>query len=572
MFYDLHMFVREKKSKDKTASMIQIVESQRVGAITKQRVIRYVGVGRTPEKIEQLKRLAEVLKAQLEDEFRSSKQSKKATPRFASIVGDSFALPKKPLVDLTNLKETARLTLGFHDVYGYLYDHLGFSNLFTRPHQREDAAKILREIVVARIANPLSKRASVELLQEKFGITLDLDDVYKMMDKMDATFYERIQQRALTETLKLTGGKLKVLFYDATTLYFESFVEDDLKRNGYSKDLKFNQPQVLLALLVTEGGLPIGYELFPGNTFEGHTLLPVLERLKERYQLEDVVFVADRGLFSDENLGLLEQGGFKYIVGARIKNVSKKLQDEILNFDNYRVIDPIVRPSKKAMEKPVQKIAQFVQGEGRSLVVHYSSKRAHKDAEDRRKAIEKLYKKLAKSKDPKSLLNNFGYKKYLEVEGAAKLVVNRSKIESAACWDGLVGLVTNMKEANPEQLLSYYRGLWQVEESFRINKHDLRMRPIYHWKPHRVRAHIAISFIAFVCVRYLEHFLSIRSKKLSPKEIRKSLSRVQASIIKDKKTDKTFLLSSQMSAHAKMIYRVLGIKVPGSIAEFFCGA
>lgn len=565
------MFVREKKSTDKTVSMIQIVENHRVGAKTKQRVVRYVGVGRTPEKIEQLKRLAEVLKAQLEDQARS-KQNRKTTPRFASAIGTLSVLPKKSLIDVSNLKETTRLTLGFHDVYGHLYDHFGFTNLFTRPHQRENDAKILREIVLARIANPLSKRASVELLQEKFGVTLDLDHVYKMMDKIDDLFCERMQQRALTETLKLTGEKLRVLFYDATTLYFESFSEDDLKRNGYSKDLKFNQPQVLLALLVTQSGLPIGYELFPGNTFEGHTLIPVLERLQERYQLDDVIFVADRGLFSDENLAHLEARGFKYIVGARIKNTSKKLQEEILNFDHYKTIAPMVRVGKKTKEVPVQKIAQFEQGKDRKLIVHYSSDRARKDEHDRKDAIEKLYKKLAKSKDPRSLLSNYGYKKYLEIEGKAKIVMNQLKIENAAGWDGLVGVVTNMKEANPEQLLSYYRGLWQIEESFRINKHDLRMRPIYHWKPHRVRAHIAISFIAFVCVRYLEYLLSIKERKLSPKQIRKSLSRVQASIIKDKGTGKTFLLPAEMSADAKAIYRLIGIKAPAGITEIYCGA
>jgi transposase len=564
------MFIREKKSKDKMTSVIQIVENHRIGSTTKQRVLRHIGTARNPEEVARLKGLAGVIKTQLENEM-LLKQSESAGPRFATQVGHLSTSSKGTFVDILQLRETDRRVLGIHDIYGSLYDQLGFTNLFTRPHQRKEAANILREIVLARIACPVSKRASVALLEEKFGVSLDLDHVYQMMDKIDEGFCERIQQRALSQTLKLTGEKLRVLFYDATTLYFESFTEDELKQNGYSKDMKFNQPQVLLSLFVTEKGLPIGYELFPGSTFEGHTLIPVLEKLKTRYQLEEVIFVADRGLLSEENLKLLEEKKFKYTVGARIKNVSKKLQETILNETNYKSIDIKWNPNKKQKEQPVQRIAVFEEKQGRHLVVHYHSERAKKDAHDRSKSIEKLYKKLSKSKDPKALLNNYGYKKYLEVQGNAKLGINEAKIEESARWDGLLGVITNITDSSPETLLMHYRGLWQIEESFRINKHDLKMRPIYHWSPHRVKAHIAISFMAFVCVRFLEYILSIRAEKISPEVIRKSLLQVQASILKDEASGKRFLLASPLSLEAKRIYKTIGIKTPAHTSEI-CGA
>lgn len=566
--YAVSMFIREKKSKDRTTSVIQIVENHRVGTTTKQHVLRHVGTGHTPEEIEQVKRIANVIKTQLENEA-ASRQTHQISPLFAKKVGKLKPLSEKLFIDISKVKEVARHILGIHDIYGFIYDRLGFSNLFTRPHQRENSAKILREIVLARIARPLSKRASVALLEEQFGIALNLDRVYQMMDKIDEPFCERIQKRALAETLKLTGEKLRVLFYDATTLYFESFTEDSLKQNGYSKDLKFNQPQVLLALFVTENGLPIGYELFPGKTFEGHTLIPVLEKLKERHQLDEVVFVADRGLFNEENLKALEEKKFKYIVGARIKNVSKKLQSEILNDENYKIVDS---HSKAASEKVKQKIATFEYSKKRKLIVHYSSERARKDEYDRHKAVEKLHRKLAKSKDPKSLLSNYGYKKYIEVNGEANLVLNQEKLENAALWDGLSGVITNISDISHEQILDHYRGLWQVEESFRINKHDLRMRPIYHWSPQRVKAHIAISFMAFVCVRNLEYLLSVQSQKISPEVIRKSLLQVQASVLEDQDTGKKFLVSSSASPLAKGIYRVVGVKMPTCTSEIQCGA
>ena len=172
---------------------------------------------------------------------------------------------------------------------------------------------------------------------------------------------------------------------------------------------------------------------------------------------------------------------------------------------------------------------------------------------------------MGKSKNPKSLLNNFGYKKYIDVKGDTEICINHKKVDADKCWDGLAGLVTNMKDCDTKQLLAHYRGLWQVEESFRINKHDLRMRPIFHWSPKRVQAHIGISFMAFVCVRYLEYRVSVQSQKLSPEEIRKALLQAQASILHDQKSGKRFLLPAKTNSNAQEIYRIMKIKMPKKI-------
>lgn len=176
--------------------------------------------------------------------------------------------------------------------------------------------------------------------------------------------------------------------------------------------------------------------------------------------------------------------------------------------------------------------------------------------------MQNFKKKLAKSKNPKSLLNNYGYKKYIEITGAAKITINHTKLEKDAQWDGLLGVVTNLTEVNAEQVLAHYRGLWQIEECFRVQKHDLKIRPIYHWTPQRIKAHVSITFMAFVCVKYLEYRLSVQSQKVSPEKIRASLMQVQATTIRDKQSDKNFILPSPINAIAKEIYRVLGIKIP----------
>ena len=281
-----------------------------------------------------------------------------------------------------------------------------------------------------------------------------------------------------------------------------------------------------------------------------------LKQLKKDYQLNQVIFVADRGMLSEENLIFLENEGFNYIVEARIRNLSQEAQRQILDESNYincKNIDGINR------------IATFKQENNRKFVIHYSGKRAIKDKHDREKAIEKLLKKLSKNKkDPKILLNNYGYKKYLTIKGTTELTVNQDKVAQDAKWDGLHGVITNISDISnisAEAILNHYRGLWQIEECFRINKHDLKIRPIYHWTPQRIRAHIAMTFMAFTCVRHLEYRVALQHKKLSPEAIRRELIHVQLSFLKHQQTGKRYCVPSNITHEVRKIYQVMGIKI-----------
>jgi transposase len=565
------MFVRTKRSLETNNTAIQIVENLRADGTTKQRVIRHIGTASTDEDISRLKQIAETVKNELES--KSLYQSKiNVSGQYGRLVGKTKAVSDKETVHIVKLEETNRSILGIHDVYGYIYDLLEFTNPFSRPARREYSAKILREIVLCRIAYPSSKRGAVEKLNDAFGVSLNLDRVYQMMDKIDDVFCDRIQERTLAATLRLIGTKLKILFYDATTLYFESFTEDGLKQNGYSKDMKFNQPQILLALFVTTDGLPVGYELFPGATYEGHTLKPVLEKLKKRYQIDEMVFVADRGMLSDDNLSYLEENNIPYIVGARLRSLSKNRQKEILAWGAK--VKKLEQEKEQNKEEDLEAIDKT---EGSSytnsmeinaskrIILSYQKKRAEKDRHDREKSILKLQQKLAKSSNPKNVISNYGYQKYLLIDGEATLRINEEKLNNEMNWDGLSGVYTNQTKLSDTEILSHYRSLWQVEESFRINKHDLSIRPIYHWTPRRVTAHIAISFMAFACVRHLEYRVKMQYKKLSPEIIRQELLKVQAEIIKDNATGKRYLLPSRISQEAKQLYRIIGIKPPDQI-------
>jgi transposase len=370
-----------------------------------------------------------------------------------------------------------------------------------------------------------------------------------MMDEIDDAAIEKLNDLTYGHTKRLFPEPIDVLFFDCTTLYFESFIEDEFKRNGYSKDLKFNQPQVLLALMATKEGLPVGYQAFPGDTYEGRTVIPILQRLRERYAIDRVIFVADAAMFSKDNLTALEaleENRVEYIVGSRIHNLPKKLKAQVVDETNYHEVEPGWRIGRFAYK-------------GRTLLVSWSEARARKDARDRDQAIARAKKKLEKHKNPKEYLSGYGAKKYLSVSPGATIALNESKIEEDRRWDGLHGVITSAKGLSEKDIVAQYHQLWFVEESFRITKHDLKTRPIFHWKPERVRAHIAICYIAYALVRYLEHRVRLQYVSRSPEVIRQTLIRVQTSILYDKQKKLRYALPSRMSQDAKKIYQFMGI-------------
>lgn len=553
------MFIRIKKSKNSPKCSVQIVESKRVDGKVKQKIVKHMGTALEGEELESLKALAESVKLSMEQ---SGQLPLFADDEPVSPMGNeiktSDADREAFAVNLLDIKEEKRVIKGIHDVYGKLYDELGFNGIIGNPARNKRSIEALKEIVLARVANPDSKRGSVLNLEANFAVNLDLNLVYRMMDKIEDKEILKLNTLVYSKTKSLFKEKIDVIYFDATTLYFESFSEDEFKRNGYSKDGKFNQPQVVLALMVTKEGLPVGYKAFSGDTFDGHTLIPVLQEIKEHYSLDKIVYVADAGMFNRDNLKefeTLDEHKMTYIVGARIKNMPQSTKEQILNPDNYIALNDNT------------KVATF-EYEGKKLLVSHSRKRAKKDKYEREKGIEKLRVKLSKEKSVKTHLSNQGYKKYLQLENSANgrncdlnIVLNEKKIKEDALWDGLKGIITNNSELGNEELIDQYSNLWQVEESFRITKHDLKVRPIYHHKESRIKAHLAISFMAYTLVRHLEHRVRLQYKKLSPQRIRTALLGVQESILYDTKNDKKFGLPSSITIDAEKIYRLMEVKM-----------
>jgi len=540
------MYIRARK-RDNGKVTIVIVENVRNGAKVDQKTLRTVATV-LPEEVPRFVELAKHIKSEMEVARASSLFP---VPTLADMVTSSrnrSLTDDSPLpVNLRTLREEARIVTGIHDIYGSIYDEIGFRRVFK---SCPVSGSVLKDVVMARLARPCSKRSTSELLERDFGINIPLEKIYRMLDTLTEKRINLLQDICWQHTKGLFTEEIKVMFYDCTTLYFESFTEDELRRFGYSKDHKFNQGQVLLALMVTKEGLPVGYDVFPGNMYEGDTFKSAIDRIKVRYRVKRVVIVADRGLLSKENIQLLEKEKLDYILGARLRSLSDKWQDRILDNTEYE---------KKENDGEVLRIATYSYTKNRRLIVTHSTKRAEKDRKDREKSIEKLRGKLEKSKNPKSLISNYGYRKFLSVDGEVQVQVDEEKLGREALWDGLHGIITNIKDKDmkPEEALAHYHGLWQVEDSFRIEKHDIRVRPVFHWTAKRIKAHSAICFLAFALIRFVQYKIKQKTgEAFSAERIREELYRIQDSVLINTVDHQKYVIPSKPSKDAIKIYEV----------------
>ncbi len=370
-----------------------------------------------------------------------------------------------------------------------VYDRIGFNQI---------PDEILRHLVIARVSQPRSKLATVSYLKSYYDEDIDLNRIYRYMDKLYNTQKELVQQISVEHTRKILGGKIGLMFYDVSTLYFETSKTDVLREPGFSKDGKTAESQVVLGLLVSRGGYPLSYSLYNGSQYEGYTIIPMVDDFKQRYNLgDDFVVVADSGLMNADNVKLLRDAGYKYVIGARIKSEKKAVKEKIL-----------------AWQKKNGEFFEHKRENGERLIVGYSDKRAKKDAYNRTRGVERLQKAYKSGKLTKDQINRRGYNKFLEISKDVEIAINQEKIEEDSKWDGLKGYVTNTNLAAGD-VVNEYKGLWVVERAFRIGKGTLDMRPMFHFTERRIEAHVCICFVAYKMYKELERIITLAGIKLS---------------------------------------------------------
>ena len=464
------MFIRKLRNRSGSVS-VQIISKAR----GRYKVVKSMGSATTRQEIDRLIQMAE----------QKIDRLSKPQSLFSS---DDDNLVEKVISSLSN---SSIRTVGPEIIFGKIFDHIGFGAI------EED---FFRHLVISRLAFPLSKLKTIDYLYRYQGVMLDIDAVYRFLDKLNKKLKDRVEQIAFSHTLNVLNGNISVVFYDMTTLYFEASDEDDLRKTGFSKDGKHQNPQIFIGLLVGLGGYAIGYDIFERNTYEGHTLIPFLEKIRGKFNLEKPVVIADAELLSKENIKALEANQYQYILGARLKNEPDKIKEKIINsaFKDGSTIS-------------------LLKSDNTRLIIGYSSARATKDAYNRKRGLTRLEKRIKAGRLTKSNINNRGYNKYLRLTGEITIDIDYEKYNQDQVWDGLKGYITN-SNLNETEIIENYKNLWFVEKAFRMSKTDLRIRPIYHRLRDRIEAHICIAFTAYCVYKELERILYQEKSTLSLKK------------------------------------------------------
>ena len=380
------MFVRKKKNKSGSVS-VQII--QKVGR--RNKLIQTVGSSLDELTIEELfaeaKRLIPSLQKQQSFNFLNEE--------------DESILNFTKTLSNANIK-----AVGAELIFGALFDSIGFNVI-------DD--QLFKDLVLSRIIYQGSKLKLTEYLRRFEHRDVSIQRIYRFLDKLNHKYKSQAEAIAFKHTQKILG-QITVVFYDMTTLYFEAGDEDDFRRIGFSKDGKFQNPQIMLGLLVGEKGYPIGYELFEGNTFEGKTLIPVLEKFQKKFDLVKPIIIADSGLLSRANIASLKEKNYQYIIGARIKNSTDEIAQKILNLK-------LCEDGQNTLIK---------KDDGDNLIITYTEKRAKKDAHNRKKGLTRLEKKVSSGKLSKDKINARGYNKYLTLKNEVNVAIDYDKYNADA--------------------------------------------------------------------------------------------------------------------------------------------
>jgi len=454
-----------------------------------------------------------------------------------------------PLVSTDQLRN-----LGFHHTFAYET----LTKLLRLFYPDGGRYRMMLDLALIRIIKPASKLESFTLLEQLFGIHYRRTDFYRAISFFPV-LKETVETSVIAQARQHFCFDFRIVFYDVTTLYFESFTEDEdnldnqgnviekgLRRTGFSKDFKFNQPQIVIGLIVTKEGFPVSYEIFEGNTFEGGTLIPLIAGFKNKYAITDLTVVADAAMISFENVNRLKQNELSYIVGARIANLKRAEMETIA----------ASLGGQSQSEKELAKrdgVSTRITTERGLLICDFSIIRYRKDNREMEKQIQKAQKLIEKNtgeKKTKFLM----LKKAKKKKGDRVYTLNTKLIERTKLLLGIKGYYTNLAETPDKTIIDQYHNLWQVEKAFRIAKSDLQTRPVYHFKRQTIEAHILICFMALAVCKYLE----LKTKK-STKAIVKLLMQVTDARILHTLTGEEIILRSEISTEIEEILELLSL-------------
>lgn len=458
------------------------------------------------------------------------------------------------------LQELGRYNYGFVQAIEKGIAHYSLSTIFERISKKHKLSYSLTDVVkllmAERLNEPSSKLNNYQNQDEYLGLhQVELHHIYRSLNYLSK--YSKLIQKQIFQTGRdLFNMQLDVVFYDVTTFYFSSEKEGGLRQKGFGKDGKIGKTQVVFGLLIDKDKNPVAYRLYKGSQYEGHTFEDAIKTLKEEYQINKVIVVADRGMLSKHNIKLVSET-YEFIVGERLKSLPTKIQDTLLDITNYKQ-EWVYTKNNQSVNLQYTTINY----QARSIISTYSEKRAKKDRIEREQRIEKAGQLL---KSP-SLINKKPARYYLKNETTGKYVLDQKKIEESKRFDGFIAICTNNKSLKVEQVLDHYRHLFQIEQTFRSFKNHLEIRPMFHWNDTRIEGHIALCYMSYAIENYLIQKLRKTTINISEEKLRRALSQLQVSLIEQ--GTHQFYLRSNHNDEAASIIKHLGLsKLPELFAK-----
>lgn len=483
------MYIRITKN-SRGASYYHLVESFRHEGKVRQRVL--LSLGRVEEgKLEQL---ADAIGKHLD--------------RITALnLAESIDINQAYLYGPLLLMEHMTKKLGISDILSGIaksHDRLQF-----------DFERAVFSMIVSRFMEPASKLSLFDRIMDRFypGLfdnNIELQHLYRSLDML-SKHKEEIEKKLFYYGKDLFNVQVDVVLYDLTTLRFESTRTDlaDLPRFGYSKEKRSDCTQVVLGLLTDTQGIPLGFEVHPGNTFEGKTLEGMVEKLRKKYTVNRFIFVADRGLFSSTNLEYLKKDSGEFIVGFKIGTSKKSMQSEFYDLNRFTFVN--------------DELAWYETQKGSDrYIVTWSMVRAERDRKTREDVLDKIRQKLSKKKlSGKEFITNASYKKYVCIDQKDRPALNLETIEKESKRDGFFGIITNVKKDSMpvERIISEYKQLWRIEDAFGEMKGTFKTRPMFHWTDERIIGHIMVCFLAYLCEAHLTKRVREKADRLKSKSV-----------------------------------------------------
>jgi len=464
-------------------------------------------------------------------------------------------------------------------VFGRLWEQAGIKSALAEQLQARryefDVERAVYLTVLHRLFASGSDRAA-ERWRDDYRITgadgLELHHLYRAMAFLGEPLPEEASvlgsprcvkdaiEEALFEPRRDLFSEVDLVFFDTTSIYFEGQGGETLGRYGHSKDHRPDLRQMIVGIALDAEGWPLCCEMWPGNTTDVKTLLPVVARMKKRFRVRELCVLADRGMISKKIIAELEDADppVRYILGARMHR-QKEVSEEVLK---CRKPWDEIQSERTSSKDPAPLKVREVFVEGRRYIVCLNEEERRKDARDRKAIVKHLRRKLKQG--DKSLIGNKGYRRYLKVEGEGHFKIDKERIKGEARFDGVWVLRTNT-DYDSEAVAIAYKRLWMVEAMIRTTKSIMETRPIYHKCDATIRGHVFCSFLALLLKAELEKRMKERNETWEWSEVLRGLDNLQE--VEAAFRGRHYMLRSKLTGHAHQAIRAAGAAVPVTIRE-----